>query len=422
MRRSKYTLFLSWQSDVNSARSAIESAIQGAISNLLDTKSLNIELDQSTWNVPGMPKIEDVIKDKIERCDVFVADITPVTRIGTKLIPNPNVLIELGYALKAIGPERIILVAQNKNGWEVKDLPFDINHHRIVIFQKPSQCDLRRAIFEIIQMPRCFRAIKRLYHEMFPISIKFHIHKNRQVKSPEEKICPNLFEDSDIFFSQRLAYAFPGVRNVKWFTKTKDIKFHLSRLLHTPLKFITNEGRSQFTPIWWFRSGSSVAINNFRHISGRLFLVENEEWLISKIAVFQDSSVYYKEYLYVEIEAQNPTSLGQVSTDNLQLGATEEYGILNWKHLFNIKMTRHEYDDGEGCKRWGTIFNGQTQLRIRYLTKYNFLICANGSSYNCNEFDLMSRYYMDGLLDGTISFEEFHESLMKFQKPLYRSR
>ena len=99
MRRSKYTLFLSWQSDVNSARSAIESAIQGAISNLLDTKSLNIELDQSTWNVPGMPKIEDVIKDKIERCDVFVADITPVTRIGTKLIPNPNVLIELGYSL-----------------------------------------------------------------------------------------------------------------------------------------------------------------------------------------------------------------------------------------------------------------------------------------------------------------------------------
>ncbi len=368
-----------------------------------------------------MPKIEDVIKDKIERCDVFVADITPVAKTGTKLLPNPNVLIELGYALKAIGPDRIILVAQNKDGWEVKDLPFDINHHRIVMFQTPRQCDLRRAISEIIQMPRCFRAIKKLYHGMFPISIKFHVNKNRQVKSPEEKIYPNLFEDSDIFFSQRLAYAFPGVRNVKWFTKTKDIKFHLSRLLHAPLKFTTNKGQNQFTPIWWFRSGSSVGINNFRHISGRLFLIENEEWLISKIAVFQDSRVY-KEYLYVEIEAQHPTSLGQVSTDNLQLGDTEEYGILNWKHLLNIKITRHEYDDGEGCKRWGTIFNGQTQLRVRYLTKYNFLICANRSSYNCNEFDRMSGYYMDGLLDGTVSFEEFHESLMKLQKPSYRGR
>jgi len=76
--KSKYTLFLSWQSDVNSARSAIESAVKGAISSLLDTDRLNIELDESTWNVPGMPKIEDVIKDKIENSDIFVADITPI--------------------------------------------------------------------------------------------------------------------------------------------------------------------------------------------------------------------------------------------------------------------------------------------------------------------------------------------------------
>ena len=49
--KSKYTLFLSWQSDVNSARSAIESAVKGAISSLLDTDQLNIELDESTWNM-----------------------------------------------------------------------------------------------------------------------------------------------------------------------------------------------------------------------------------------------------------------------------------------------------------------------------------------------------------------------------------
>ena len=91
--KSKYTLFLSWQSDVNSARSAVESAVRGAISSLLDTDQLNIELDESTWNVPGMPKIEDVIKDKIENSDIFVADITPILTKGSKLLPNPNVLI-----------------------------------------------------------------------------------------------------------------------------------------------------------------------------------------------------------------------------------------------------------------------------------------------------------------------------------------
>lgn len=152
--KSKYTLFLSWQSDVNSARSAIESAVKGAISSLLDTDQLNIELDESTWNTPGMPKIEDVIKDKIENSDIFVADITPIATKGTKQLPNPNVLIELGYALKCLGPERIILVAQKKSEWDVKDLPFDINHHRILIFKTPSQCDLRRSIREITKIKK----------------------------------------------------------------------------------------------------------------------------------------------------------------------------------------------------------------------------------------------------------------------------
>lgn len=45
-----------------------------------------------------MPKIEDVIKDKIENSDIFVADITPIAAEGAKQLPNPNVLIELGYA------------------------------------------------------------------------------------------------------------------------------------------------------------------------------------------------------------------------------------------------------------------------------------------------------------------------------------
>ena len=56
MNKSKYTIFYSWQSDVKKSRYAIESAINGAISFLLDNHGLNIELDQSTWNIPGMPK------------------------------------------------------------------------------------------------------------------------------------------------------------------------------------------------------------------------------------------------------------------------------------------------------------------------------------------------------------------------------
>ena len=86
-------------------------------------------------------------------------------------------------------------------------------------------------------------------------------------------------------------------------------------------------------------------------------------------------------------------------------------------------MTRHGYDDG-GCKRYGILFHGRTELRERYLSKFNFLICAHGSSYNAPEnshkFDSGSKYYMDGILNGSVSYDEFHEFLMTFPKPHYR--
>lgn len=422
--KSKYTLFLSWQSDVNSARSAIESAVKGAISSLLDTDQLNIELDESTWNVPGMPKIEDVIKDKIENSDIFVADITPIATKDTKQLPNPNVLIELGYALKCLGPERIILVAQNKAGWDVKDLPFDINHHRIQTFKTPSQCDLRRSIREITKLK------KKVKYSWPHFDIKLSSPSFGFIKSlfgrdkkDQLPVNPTIFEDSEVFFSQRIAYAFPGERGVKWYTKASDIKLHLEKLLHTPLLFSTGNEGGRFCPIWWFGRGSSVEIRSFKHLGGRRFLIGWEEWNISKIAVFQDSGVYYREYVYVEIDPQKPTNLGQISDRTIELGDTEEYGILKVNPLLHIKMTRHEYDDG-GCKRYGILFHGRRELRERYLSRFNFLICAHGSSYNALEnshkFDSGSRYYMDGILNGTVSYDEFHEFLMSFPKPHYR--
>jgi hypothetical protein len=90
------------------------------------------ELDHDTKGVPGMPEIVATILNKIEQAAVFVADITPISKAETgKQTANPNVLIELGYAKKALGTSRIILI-WNTALWESKpeDLPFDLRHRR----------------------------------------------------------------------------------------------------------------------------------------------------------------------------------------------------------------------------------------------------------------------------------------------------
>lgn len=88
-----------------------------------------VEIDHDTQGVGGSPPIADTILRKIREAAVLVADVTPIaiTTAG-KRVPNPNVMIELGYAMKVLGHERIVLVMNSAEGAALKYLPFDLRH------------------------------------------------------------------------------------------------------------------------------------------------------------------------------------------------------------------------------------------------------------------------------------------------------
>lgn len=87
--------------------------------------------DSDTRNVAGAPKISDAIFTKIEAAAIFVADVTIIRKTAgktakdRKALPNPNVLVELGYALKVPGDERLVLIANTAFG-RIEDLTFDL--------------------------------------------------------------------------------------------------------------------------------------------------------------------------------------------------------------------------------------------------------------------------------------------------------
>ena len=60
-----------------------------------------LRVDQDTDKVAGWPDIAATILAKIECCELFIADLTPINGPNpeSRLTPNPNVLLELGYAL-----------------------------------------------------------------------------------------------------------------------------------------------------------------------------------------------------------------------------------------------------------------------------------------------------------------------------------
>lgn len=130
-------VFWSWQSDrpVKVTKTFVQEALNEAlqiVANDLDlSPAERPELDHDTKGEPGLVEIVNTIFSKIEKASVFVADVTPIAETGQgKKVPNPNVMIELGHAMKAIGHQSIILVANSAYGGRPEDLPFDLRHRR----------------------------------------------------------------------------------------------------------------------------------------------------------------------------------------------------------------------------------------------------------------------------------------------------
>ena len=138
----QYRLFFSWQNDKVEVKTIISSALNKVVSKLAK-EQIGLIIDQDTRERVGVQNIALEVLNKIKNCDIFVADLTPITVYKPKesnklpkLMPNSNVMFELGYALHAKGESRVIALASlNKSENEfIEFLPFDINHFTITPF------------------------------------------------------------------------------------------------------------------------------------------------------------------------------------------------------------------------------------------------------------------------------------------------
>ena len=132
------TVFYSWQSDRpnRTNRGFIMEALERAATVLRSDESVAVEpvIDRDTAGVAGSPEIAATIFAKIARADVFVPDVSLVTSADTKRqSPNPNVLLELGFAISTLGWDRVILVMNTAFG-DQTSLPFDLRGRRVVSY------------------------------------------------------------------------------------------------------------------------------------------------------------------------------------------------------------------------------------------------------------------------------------------------
>ena len=102
--------------------------------------NVEIELLEDARGITGAPDIPDAILTKIIKSDIFICDITSVYTLDIKgnkkrANPNPNVMFELGFAVRSLGWDRVICICNEEYG-DVETQPFDISKHRIITYRK----------------------------------------------------------------------------------------------------------------------------------------------------------------------------------------------------------------------------------------------------------------------------------------------
>ena len=153
----KRKIFYSWQSNHQKTRRHIEKALLDVIKEISNTPELEesprVELDKDTKGAVGAVNIGVTIKEKINNCGIFLADVSIIDRgeSGNGIV-NQNVMFELGYAIGKHTEEKVIQVANTDLG-KIEELPFDIAHQRTIGFSMAEDnkaTSLKRSLKEAI--------------------------------------------------------------------------------------------------------------------------------------------------------------------------------------------------------------------------------------------------------------------------------
>jgi len=147
MTNRPLNIFYSWQSDLpnKTNRTFIETALEKVAKSIQGDSSIEVDpvIDRDTNGASGSPDISDTIFSKIDKAGIYVCDVSIINQVESgRLSPNPNVLIELGYAAKSLSWDKILLVCNTAFG-KIEELPFDIRSRRIITYHSPEDTEDR---------------------------------------------------------------------------------------------------------------------------------------------------------------------------------------------------------------------------------------------------------------------------------------
>ncbi len=214
-------------------------------------------------------------------------------------------------------------------------------------------------------------------------------------------------------FSWRISDAFPGVRGRLTSTQPIEIVERLAILLRNPLSRLAQHDGQMLEgyPFWWFRGGNNE-IRRFERLQPDRILIWPFEIQPARIIAVREFSNPWRDFLYLEASADSPVGIYPYGENEIRAKlknqkdysdyhVDEEYALWN-----GTPISRAEYDDASA------VINGRptpvpgADLRIRFLTPSNMLICGKKHVINQLPADRMRRQILNGILKGTHQIDD----------------
>ena len=205
-----------------------------------------------------------------------------------------------------------------------------------------------------------------------------------------------------VFFSDRMAYTFPGLTGLRIIDDPKGAAYRLKRLLHSPVHFEEAIGHGRVTdPIWYTRGLGDMYVHKLEAIADDVLLMNEQELRIKRIAAFNSSGGYYQAFVYVELEAMAPSGAYNHSEASRKDWMErygyhfEEYGWLDGR-AFDLRYHDDGYMEVDDEVR---SVEGSVRRR-RYLSPYNFLIVPKTSPLRVRGREREVERMLNGILKG----------------------
>ncbi|HEY4760765.1 MAG TPA: nucleotide-binding protein [Thermoguttaceae bacterium] len=380
---------------------------------------------QGIFNLSGTA-LDNLIK-AVEQCDfaVFMFEPDDILQIRDQTVRTvrDNIVFEFGLCIGMLGKERVFFLVPKESG-DIH-LPTDLigiqpghylpqkKEEDLLSALGPFCNKLRRQIKNIWEMAEkseleITKDTSEIASDESLTSENEQPSTAKQIKEVEYGIEEDEFGNfkllitPTVFFDDRLGTSFPGLRGLQWFCDGKKAVDRLQILLKKPIKFDSPNP----DPIWWWRGRGCLQIESFHRLSDTRCLIGIRELNINKIAVYR-AQAYWQSFVYIEINPDQP--IGLYTTDEVSIQerikkygyAHEEYGLFQ-----NIPISRECFDDGAAVIDGIPIDTSGSELRYRYLSKYNFLIASKFSPINSDEFDEILEKLLDEMLLGKNHMEE----------------